>query len=98
MAPGGKTGARLWTRCPVRRSEQLAEVQRELQAGAARRRVEVAAQELAQLPQPIQNGVPVHFQCARSVLDGAGGDIRLESFQQLDVAAAGGLDQRTQAL
>src|SRR6266446_8479932 len=82
-SPGGKSRVILWTRRPKSISEQLLKVERQLQPQAVGRDVEVAAQQLLQLLQPVQHGVPVQAQGGRGVLDGALGQVGLERLQQL---------------
>src|SRR5258708_21734858 len=53
----GKKAHLSWTPCPSSLSEQLAELQGELQPQAGRRDLEVSPQDLAQLAEAVQDGV-----------------------------------------
>src|SRR5258708_14423958 len=55
----GKKAHLSWTPCPSSLSEQLAELQGELQPQAGRRDLEVSPQDLAQLAEAVQDGVAV---------------------------------------
>src|SRR5439155_10901644 len=55
----GKTWLNLWTRCPKTISQQLLEIERQLQAQTVGRDVQVPAEQLFQLLEAVQHRVPV---------------------------------------
>src|SRR3984893_12522238 len=81
-ACGGKTARLSWTSCPSSLSDQLPELQGKLQPQARRWDLEVAAEDLFQLVQPVQDGVAVQLQRRRCVLDRAQDQVGLERFQE----------------
>src|SRR6266566_3440801 len=97
-SPGGKTCMSLWTRSPKSISEQLLEVERELEPQAVGRDIEVAPEQLFQLLQAVQDRVPMQAKGGRGVLDGAFGQVRLQRLQKLFAVADLGIHQRAKAV
>src|ERR1700737_2964266 len=97
-ACGGKTARLSWTSCPSSLSDQLPELQGKLQPQARRGDLEVAAEDLFQLVQPVQDGVAVQLQRCRGVLDRAKDQVGLERFQELLAVAQLGFSEPAQAV
>src|SRR6266851_10410641 len=94
----GKTPLLSWTPCPSSLSEQLAELQGELQPQAGRRDLEVSPQDLAQLAKAVQDGVAVQLQRRGGVLDRPEDEIGLERFEELLAVAQLGFREPAQAV
>src|SRR5213082_3440625 len=82
-APSGKTGVILRTQRPKSISEELAEIERELQPEPGGGHVQVAAEQLLQLLQPVEDGVAVQPEGRGRLLDRAFRQVRLQRLQQL---------------
>src|SRR5713101_76863 len=79
-------------------SDELAQVQRQLQPQAAGRRIEIAAEELAQLVQAVQDGMPVQVEGRGGILDRPVGEISLQRLEELLAAAGLGIQERPQGV
>src|SRR5438067_1318739 len=82
-SPSGKTGVILRTQRPKSISEELAEIERELETEPGGGQVQVAAEQLLQLLQPVEDGVAVQPQGCGRLLDRAFRQIRLQRLQEL---------------
>src|SRR6202165_3564030 len=97
-ACSGKRAHLSWTSCPSSLSEQLPQLQGELQPQAGCRDLEVAAQDLAQLVEAIQDGVTVQAEGGGGFLDRAQDQVGLERFQELLPVAQLGFSEPAEAV
>src|SRR5437867_2654385 len=108
-APSSKTPLSIWTWCrksncrgdaqgPLLCLEKLLQIQGQLEAQPRGRRIEIAAQQLLQLLQPVQHGVTVQAEGGRRALDRTLGQVSVERLQQLAAVADLGVHQPAEAV
>src|SRR6267143_6346888 len=79
-------------------SDQLPQIEGQLEAEADGGRVEIAPQELPELVQPVEDGVPVEVELGGRVLHRSAREVRLQRFQQLLAVASARIEQRAEAV
>src|SRR5450759_478015 len=101
-ARSGKTCPSVWTPCPYRHqgraSEQLADLQGELQSQTSRRHLQISPEQLAQLVEAVQDRVPVQSKVGRSFFDRSSNQVGLERFQELSAVAHLGIKEAAEAV
>src|SRR4029077_2397018 len=79
-------------------SDELAQVQRQLQPKPARRGGEKRAQELSQLVQAVEDGMPMEVERSGGILDRSRGEVGLERLEQLLAAPRLPIQKRPQGV
>src|SRR2546426_6796234 len=79
-------------------SDQLPQIQSQLEPEAIGGVIEIASQELAKLVQPVEDRVPVKVELGGGLLDRSAREVGLEGFQQLLAVAGPWIEQRAEAV
>src|ERR1700674_5984599 len=91
-------GHHVQSRLDVRNAEQLPELQGEMQPQAGRRHVEIAAEELPQLVEAVEDGMAVQAEVGGGLFDRAADQVSLECLQELFAVAQLSIHERPKAV